>query len=96
MGLIWSMRQAPGQRDGLRLQKKDVTKPQIVNLSVFRGHHTTEDIFNTSPQPLSTTDIQRWYKARDVQRIELSDGLIRGSLFIPPGENTTFCLLIKP
>ena len=35
MGLLWSMKQAPGQKKGLRLYKRDVTKPYN---GVLRGN----------------------------------------------------------
>ncbi|XP_069116478.1 acyl-coenzyme A amino acid N-acyltransferase 1-like [Argopecten irradians] len=85
MGLIWSMNQAPGHRPGLRPGKKDVSTPEVISLAVFNGHHTTDDLAQKTPQPLSTTTVQRWYKARDVDMIEVAQGAVRGRLFIPPG-----------
>ncbi|OWF36221.1 acyl-coenzyme A amino acid N-acyltransferase 1-like isoform X2 [Mizuhopecten yessoensis] len=85
MGLIWSMERAPGQSPGLRPGTKDVSTPELVSLAVFKGHHTMEEISEKSPQPLSITDVQRWYKAREVEVIEVKQGSVRGRLFVPPG-----------
>ena len=40
MGLLWSMKPAPGQRKGIRLMKSDVTKPYNIILNCFDGHVT--------------------------------------------------------
>ncbi|KAJ7392139.1 hypothetical protein OS493_013511 [Desmophyllum pertusum] len=45
MGFLWSMMQAPGQRKGIRLAKKDVTKPYTIQLNCFDGHVSPEDGF---------------------------------------------------
>ncbi|XP_033733484.1 uncharacterized protein LOC117322657 [Pecten maximus] len=85
MGLMWSMEQTPGKRPGLRPGKKDVSTPEAVRLTVFNGHHTSEDITQKTPQPLSTTLVQRWYKAKEVEMTDVSHGCVRGRLFVPPG-----------
>jgi len=38
MGLLWSMKPAPGQRKGIRLKKSDVTKPYNIVLNCFDDH----------------------------------------------------------
>ena len=84
MGLLWSMKPAPGQQKGLRLFKKDVTKPYNVALSCFDGHVTPQEV---SPrQALSSATFQKWHMADGVSRIPVREGTIRGTLFIPPGE----------
>ena len=35
MGLLWSMKQAPGQKRGLQLTKRDVTQPYNVIVNCF-------------------------------------------------------------
>ena len=83
MGLIWSMKPANGQRKGIRLFKRDVTKPYNIVLNCFDGHVTPHE---TSPRPLSSTIFQKWYMADGVKRIPVREGRIRGVLFIPPGD----------
>ena len=91
MGFLWSMTQAPGQRKGLRLMKKDVTKPYIIKLNCLDGHLTPADGFvnslaNNSLQPLVSTAIEKWYIGEGVQRIPVREGRVRGTLFFPPGD----------
>lgn len=49
MGLLWSMKQAPGQRKGIKLMKSDVTKPYNIVLNCFDDHVT--------PRPFVERDI---------------------------------------
>ena len=83
MGLIWSMKPAPAQRKGLRLLKRDATKPYNVVVNCFDGHVTPRE---TSLQPLSSAAFQKWYMANGVERIVLKNKRFRGTLFIPPGD----------
>ncbi|KAL9979727.1 hypothetical protein ACROYT_G017434 [Oculina patagonica] len=83
MGLLWSMKPAPGQRKGIRLMKSDVTKPYNIALNCFDGHVTPHE---ASLQPLSSVTFQKWYMADGVKRIPVREGRIRGTLFLPPGE----------
>ncbi|XP_007575225.1 acyl-coenzyme A thioesterase 1-like [Poecilia formosa] len=80
MGLIWSLRPVPGSRTGLRLRKKDVTTPMLITISLYNGH---EDFRDNSPLVSMVTE--RWYMGPGIQRIEITDGGLRGGLFIPPG-----------
>ncbi|CAH3025453.1 unnamed protein product [Porites evermanni] len=85
MGLLWSMKQAPEQKKGLCLFKRDVTKPYNGVLSCFDGHVTPHQE-QPELKPLSSTTFQRWYMADGVKRIPVREGRIRGTLFLPPGE----------
>lgn len=82
VGLLWSMKAAPGQEKGLRLMKTDVTKPYNVNLKCFDRHITA----NESSQALSTATFQKLYMADGVKRIPVKEGRIREALFVPPGD----------
>lgn len=85
MGLLWSMQLSPGQRNGLRLSKKDVTKPYCVQLQLFDGH--VEDVANAEDlQPITTVTFEKWYMTDGVRRIPVRDGRLRGTLFLPPGK----------
>ena len=81
MGLLWSMKPAPGQRKGIRLMKSDVTKPYNIVLNCFNDHVIPNE---SSLQPLSSVTFQKWYMAEGVKRIPVREGRIRGALFIPP------------
>ncbi|TNN50971.1 Acyl-coenzyme A thioesterase 4 [Liparis tanakae] len=82
MGLLWSMSPVPGSRKGLRLRKKDVCVPQLVNISVYGGH--VEEGFGERV-PLASTLTERWHMAPGVRRVEIREKGVRGTLFIPPG-----------
>ena len=83
MGLLWSMKPAPGQRKGIRLMKSDVTKPYNIVLNCFNDHVIPNE---SSLQPLSRVTFEKWYMAEGVKRIPVREGRIRGALFIPPGD----------
>ncbi|XP_078603919.1 acyl-coenzyme A amino acid N-acyltransferase 1-like [Branchiostoma floridae x Branchiostoma japonicum] len=84
MGLFWSMQPSPGQKPGLRLRKKDVSTPFLVDLSVHNGHLNVMEEQNRSA--LVTSRLERWYLGKGVERIPLKEGRLRGALFLPPGE----------
>ncbi|MCJ8743228.1 hypothetical protein PDJAM_G00091250 [Pangasius djambal] len=82
MALLWSLRPVPGSRTGLRLRKQDVLSPLIFHISVYNGHIAQD--FNQLT-PLVTIVIERWYTAPGVQRVDVREKGVRGTLFIPPG-----------
>lgn len=59
MGLLWSMKPAPGQREGLRLLKSDVTKPYNVELKCFDDHASPNKQSETPSKPLSSATFQK-------------------------------------
>ena len=61
MALLWSMKPAPGQRKGLRLVKRDVTKPFNVELKYFDDHISPSK--GSKHQPLSSVTFEKWYMA---------------------------------
>ncbi|XP_066285303.1 acyl-coenzyme A amino acid N-acyltransferase 1-like [Branchiostoma lanceolatum] len=84
MGLFWSMQPSPGQKPGLRLRKKDVSTPFLVDFSVHEGHL---DVMGEENLPLlATTTVERWYLGEGVKRIPVREGRVRGMLFLPPGD----------
>ena len=82
MGLLWSMKPAPGQRKAIRLMKSDVTKPYTIELKCFSDHISPRA---TSYQPLTSVTFKKWYMTDGVKRIPVREGRIRGTLFLPPG-----------
>ena len=92
MGLIWSMKQAPGQKKGIRLFKRDVTLPFDIIVNCFDGHVIPRE---TSLQPLSSGTFQKSYMADGVKRVPVREGRIRGTLFLPPGDGPFPGIFIK-
>uniref|UniRef100_A0A4W4EKQ3 Acyl-CoA thioesterase 19 n=1 Tax=Electrophorus electricus TaxID=8005 RepID=A0A4W4EKQ3_ELEEL len=82
MGLMWSLRPVPGSRTGLRFLKKDVLSPLVFHISMYDGHVSQGFTQHT---PLESLVIERWYMAPGVQRIDIRERGVRGTLFIPPG-----------
>ncbi|KAG7454701.1 hypothetical protein MATL_G00262570 [Megalops atlanticus] len=82
MGLLWSMKPVPGSRTGLRLRKKDVRTPMVVQISVYRGHISHG--FRETPA-LACAVAERWYMAPGVRRVDIEEKGVRGTLFLPPG-----------
>ncbi|KAG7318904.1 hypothetical protein KOW79_017378 [Hemibagrus wyckioides] len=91
MGLFWSLQPAPGEKEGLRLRKKDVETPYSVDVSVLEGHISPlnssidEQISRKHERELATVSLQRWYMAPGVRRIELRQNQVVATLFLPPG-----------
>ncbi|GAA6075333.1 bile acid-CoA:amino acid N-acyltransferase-like, partial [Tachysurus ichikawai] len=81
MALMWSLRPVPGSRKGLRLRKRDVLTPMIFYISVYNGH-IAQDFEQL--KPLVTIIIERWYIAPGVQRVNVCEKGVQGTLFIPP------------
>ncbi|MCI4381841.1 hypothetical protein PGIGA_G00256650 [Pangasianodon gigas] len=82
MGLLWSMKPIPGSRTGLRLRKKDVQAQSDVHISVYKDHLTHGF---QEKAPIASVVAQRWYMAPGVQRVDVTDKGLKGTLFIPPG-----------
>jgi hypothetical protein len=85
MGLFWSMTPEPGQKRFLRMLQKNASSPRVTTLSVYPGHLTCDDLPSPDHVPLAVKDIPRWYMARGVTRIEVREGALRGTLFLPEG-----------
>ena len=84
MGLFWSMQQTSGQRAGLRLVKRDVTTPLFTTVSVFKGHVNPFEL--TFKQDFIAEKVtERWYMSDNVKRFEVSEGRLKGALFVPQG-----------
>ncbi|XP_046562018.1 bile acid-CoA:amino acid N-acyltransferase-like [Haliotis rubra] len=86
MGLFWSLKPVPGISKDPLLRKVDVTTPLVFRLSVIDGHILRKDLQLPTTVVLVTDTLQRWYKHSSVRRIEVRDGSIRGTFFLPVGE----------
>ncbi|XP_055049295.2 acyl-CoA thioesterase 19 [Misgurnus anguillicaudatus] len=82
MGLLWSMRPVPESKPGCRFQKSNVQTPVKVFISVYEGHIAKVYKYLT---PLTSAPVERWYLASGVQRVEVTERGIKGTLFIPSG-----------
>ncbi|XP_044034353.1 peroxisomal succinyl-coenzyme A thioesterase-like isoform X4 [Siniperca chuatsi] len=67
---------------GARLRKKNVETPYIVFMSLLEGHVSPRERRSTE---LAAVTIERWYMAPGVQRIEIRQNGVVGTLFLPPG-----------
>lgn len=79
MGLLWSMKPAEGQRKGLRLNKRDVSKPYVIHLDVFKSIECSDEAI------LASVTFRRHFMGKGVRRIPVRAGRVRGTLFLPPG-----------
>ncbi|XP_008408172.1 bile acid-CoA:amino acid N-acyltransferase-like isoform X2 [Poecilia reticulata] len=84
MGLFWSMQPATGEREGLRLRKKNVESPYVVHISLLEGH-VSLPASEGQRSELAAVTAERWYIAPGVKRIEINQNGLVGTLFIPPG-----------
>ncbi|MBN3298397.1 ACOT3 thioesterase, partial [Amia calva] len=82
MGLLWSMKPAPGNKPGLRFRKTDVCTPVVVRIAVYTGH--IGDGF-TEASALARAVTERSYMAPGVRRTDIRQSGVRGTLFVPPG-----------
>ncbi|XP_053723043.1 peroxisomal succinyl-coenzyme A thioesterase-like [Synchiropus splendidus] len=82
MGLFWALEPAPGSREGIRLRKKSVETPHLVDISLLEGHVTPTD---TRSVELAAASAERWYIAPGVRRVEIRERGVVGTLFLPPG-----------
>ncbi|XP_036387775.1 bile acid-CoA:amino acid N-acyltransferase-like isoform X2 [Megalops cyprinoides] len=96
MGLFWSLLPAPGEREGLRLRKRNVETPFTVRVSLLRGHVLPPTALGCSrdargrdtqvqEEELAAVTLERWYMAPGVRRVAIREGGVVGTLFLPPG-----------
>ncbi|XP_078529642.1 acyl-coenzyme A amino acid N-acyltransferase 1-like [Lissotriton helveticus] len=81
MGLFWALKSV---KSFYSLTKRDVMgSPFRITVEVY-------DSIQTAPipdaQPLASRTVERWFVAPGVQRIQITEGRVRGALFLPPGE----------
>uniref|UniRef100_A0A8C1M4L7 Acyl-CoA thioesterase 19 n=1 Tax=Cyprinus carpio TaxID=7962 RepID=A0A8C1M4L7_CYPCA len=65
-----------------KFRKNNVQTPVKVTFSVYEGHLARGFKHHI---PLTSATAERWYLAPEVQRVEVTEGEMKGTLFIPPG-----------
>ncbi|XP_072272544.1 acyl-coenzyme A amino acid N-acyltransferase 1-like [Pyxicephalus adspersus] len=81
MGLFWALKPVT---PFLRLIKRDVKgSPFYVHLEIYCGIEITP---LPEEPPIVTKVVERWYASPHVKRVQIREGRIRGTLFLPPGE----------
>ncbi|XP_062973709.1 acyl-coenzyme A thioesterase 1-like [Elgaria multicarinata webbii] len=84
MGLFWSLSPASMEKPYQRLEPMNVKKePMKVEMSVHRGYSQPGAI---PGEVLARTSVERWFSLPEVRKIRLKEGVVRGSLFLPPGD----------
>ncbi|NWT70623.1 ACOT2 thioesterase, partial [Prunella himalayana] len=83
MGLFWSLAPAGMERPYQRLVPRNTSAPMKVEVLVHEGHSPP----GSMPGPVvAKAEVQRLFTAPGVRRIRLKEGVVRGSLFLPPGD----------
>lgn len=85
MGLFWSLKVLPGEREGIRLLKKDTSEPLRYKLLVYDGFVEAAEVLQSGVTPLITKALNRWYRAKGVTVKIIRSGAVRGKLYLPPG-----------
>ncbi|XP_044127591.1 acyl-coenzyme A thioesterase 1-like [Bufo gargarizans] len=86
MGLLWSLSPSVMEKPYHRLEKRSVHKsPAVVEVLVHKGHSAPKVLPGAV---LAKTKCERRFMAPGVRRIQLREGAVRGSLFLPPGEGS--------
>ncbi|XP_077178831.1 acyl-coenzyme A thioesterase 1-like [Paroedura picta] len=82
MGLLWSLSPAAMEKPYRRLEPKQVNVPMKVDLSVHQGYSPPATL---PGRVLARASMERWFTLPGVRKIRLKEGVVRGSLFLPPG-----------
>ncbi|NXG65468.1 ACOT5 thioesterase, partial [Hemiprocne comata] len=79
MGLLWALQP---QKPYWCMLKKDVQSPFLLQLEVFEGHGEAPG------RLLAQVQHERAFLRDGMRRVPVRDGRIRGTLFLPPGEDS--------
>ncbi|XP_060118628.1 acyl-coenzyme A thioesterase 1-like [Heteronotia binoei] len=83
MGLFWSLSPAAMEKPYHRLEPGQVKTPLKVDVSVHQGYSAPAAL---PGRVLARASMERWFILAEVRRIRLKEGVVRGSLFLPPGD----------
>lgn len=65
----------------------NVQTPLVLTVSVYQGHQT-KGFANLVP--LVVVEVERWYLAPGVRRIDVTEDGLSATLFLPPGTTRIF------
>lgn len=65
----------------------NVQTPLVLTITVYQGHKTEGF---TDLVPLAAVEVERWYMAPGVRRVDVTEDGLSATLFLPPG-SITFC-----
>ncbi|XP_015275544.1 PREDICTED: LOW QUALITY PROTEIN: acyl-coenzyme A thioesterase 1-like [Gekko japonicus] len=82
MGLFWTLSPAAMEKPYHRLDPGQVKTPMKVDVSVHQGYSPPAAL---PGRILARASMERWFTLSEVRRIRLKEGVVRGSLFLPPG-----------
>ena len=86
MGLFWSLTPCPGQGEGIRLVKKDVSAPKCYHLQAIpESSDVDSDRMVEDGEVLTETTVEKLYQRKGVKRIPVAEGRLKGTLFVPEG-----------
>lgn len=91
MGLFWSLSPANMEKPYQKLWPSKVKTPLKVELSVHQGYSQPGAL---PGQVLARANVERRFTLPEGRRIRLKEGVVRGSLFLPPGEWKSLCIPI--
>uniref|UniRef100_A0A8C5M1B0 Uncharacterized protein n=1 Tax=Leptobrachium leishanense TaxID=445787 RepID=A0A8C5M1B0_9ANUR len=80
MGLLWTLSPTT---PFVKLIKRDTMSPFHIHLELYLGVQVYQPLRDP---PVVTRILEIWYVAPGVQRLQVREGRVRGSLFLPPGE----------
>ncbi|XP_066564305.1 bile acid-CoA:amino acid N-acyltransferase isoform X2 [Amia ocellicauda] len=91
MGLFWSLQPVGGE--GLRFRKKNAETPFTMEVCVLSGHVRSSDSLESrhveqglqEGAVLAAVNVERWYMAPGVRRVEVRQQGLVGTLFLPAG-----------
>lgn len=83
MGLFWSLAPCPGQGEGIRFVKKDVTAPISYHLKAIK--ETSQNQTSALYDVIAETTLEKVHMKEGVRRIPVNEGKLKGTVFIPEG-----------
>lgn len=65
----------------------NVQTPLVLSVLVYQGHQTEgfADLV-----PLAVVEVERWYMAPGVRRVDVTEDRLTATLFLPPGRTRVF------
>lgn len=67
----------------------NIQTPMVFTVTVYQGHHT-EGFADLAP--LAAAEVERWYMAPGIRRIDVTEDGLTAAILLPPGR-TRVCRL---